>query len=509
MRDGKMLAADILLPSRKGKFPTIFIHTPYDRQFGGGPLPHELMSHELQDREHYAYVIVDWRGRYGSKDAARGKKILSHGEDGYDVIEWIARQPWSNGKVGMWGVSAVGAVQYDIALDQPPHLVCIVPASANMGLAYEQFYYGGVLQRYYLGVFDAVGHSAGKLVRAHPTPDRTWQEIRERMDESRIDLPILFITGWYDTHPDLKIETFNKIRGRQKHHYDDMKLILGPWLHTRLGQRKQGSEEYPAAEGVTDRAAMRFFDYWLRGLKDNEWNNEPTVRYFQMGADKWHTAHDWPPETDSTTYYLRAGGGLSLQAPGEESSDSYKYDPRDPTPTVGGNLIEVPKARLKIPVGPQDLRQKVESRDDVLIYTTEVLNENVHVVGQAHAKLYVSSNRKDTDFAVRLSDVHPDGRSILVTDGIQRMRYRKSLKQAELMKPGNIYEVTVTLPSTAMTFVAGHRIRITVSSANWPRFDANSNMDRRRLIRKTMVANNRVFHDDKHLSALKLPTLNH
>jgi uncharacterized protein len=504
MRDGQKLAADVLLPSAEGKFPTVFILTPYNREFGGGPLPSELMAHKAQDREHYAYVIVDWRGRYGSKEAAEGVKRIDNGKDGYDVVEWIAQQPWSNGKVGMWGVSAVGSVQYDVAMERPPHLTCIVPASANVGIDYNQFYYGGVLQLYYFNVFEAVGHGAGDLIKDHDTLDDTWKAIDARFDVSRVDLPVLFVTGWYDTHPGLKIETFQKIRTAGKRYQKDMKLLIGPWLHTRLGGPDQGELHYPQAEGESDRQALRFFDYYLRGL-DNGWEKEPVIRYFQMGENEWKTADSWPPRTETVSFYLERNRRLSAEPPSKSQPDSFVYDPASPTPTIGGNLIELPKAKMKIPIGAQDLRP-VESRSDVVVYSTEPLERDLAIAGDIEATLYTSSDQRDTDFAVRLTDVYPDGRSILVTDGIQRMRYRHSLEKAELIDPGKVYEVTVKLPPTATTFLKGHRVRIVVGSANWPAFEANPNTDRPRLIGPKMrVARNEIYHDPDHRSAIMLP----
>lgn len=508
MSDGKSLMADIFLPASEGRFPTIYIHTPYNRQYGGAPLPDELLATELLDREHYAYVIVDWRGFFGSKKAAEGVKRIDHGQDGYDVIEWIAKQSWSNGKVGMWGISAVGAVQYQIAMKRPPHLVCAVPASANIGFPYRQFYYGGVLERYYTSVFQHVGHGMQKVIMSHPTEDSFWQSVdaKAKSAKSNIDIPMLFITGWYDTHTALKIETFKEIRSLAKRYGDEMKLIIGPWLHTAIGKEKQGALSYPEAASYADRETMRFFDFYLRDQKDNGWDKEPPVRYFQMGSNEWKGTTDWPPKTVKVLYYLRAGGRLAKERPGDEAPDVYVYNPQNPTPTVGGSLIEIKKARLKVPVGPQDLSEKVESREDVVTYTTSVLSEDVIVSGDVKVKLYVSSDREDTDFAVRLSDVYPDGRSMLVVDGIWRMRFRKSTKEAQLMKPGQKYEVTIPLGPTAQTFLKGHRIRISISSSNFPRFDINPNIGRKRLLGpRFQVATNTIYHDSVYPSALILP----
>jgi uncharacterized protein len=353
-------------------------------------------------------------------------------------------------------------------------------------------------------VFEAVGHGAGDLIKDHDTPDATWKAIDARFDVSRVDLPVLFITGWYDTHPGLKIETFQKVRTAGKRYEKDMKLLIGPWMHTRLGGPDQGALHYREAEGEPDRQALRFFDHYLRGI-DNGWEKEPVIRYFQMGENDWRTVGAWPPATDSVPFYLDEGRRLKREPPARAQPDSYVYDPARPTPTVGGNLIELPKAKLKIPVGPQDLRE-VESRPDVVVYTSDVLDRDLAITGASEATLYVSSDQRDTDFAVRLTDVYPDGRSMLVTDGIQRMRYRRSLDKADLIDPGKVYEVTVKLPPTAITFLKGHRVRIVVGSANWPAFEANPNTDRPRLIGpKIRIAKNEIYHDPDHRSAIMLP----
>ncbi|MBM4043991.1 MAG: CocE/NonD family hydrolase, partial [Planctomycetes bacterium] len=481
MRDGKFLAADVLLPAAEGQFPTIFIHTPYKRESAAAPLPDSPFLKELLAREHYAYVMTDWRGFFGSKDAALGLNPTPlHGRDGYDAIEWIARQPWSNGKVGMWGHSAVGSVQFKVALEKPPHLVCAVPASGTIGAPYEQYYHGGVLKKNYLDVLLGVGHEkyANKdLLLAHPAKDVFWTLADLSFDRSRVDLPMLFITGWFDNNHDCKVAAFKELRTERKRHFGDMKLIIGPWHHAAFGKKRQGALEFAEAEEYTSQETLRFFDYYLRDRKDNGWGNEPPVRYLQMGANTWRHAPDWPPTYAEQVYYLRAGGQLALDKPGQEEPDTFVYDPHDPVPTVGGSNVElkaiVKQKRLQdmsLDAGPQDLRERVESRKDVLAYTTAALVQDLDVAGVVKVRLQVSSDREDTDFAVWLTDVYPDGRSMLVTDGIWRMRYRDSLVKSEAMVPDRIYEVTVPLEATAQSFLKGHRLRILVSSSNYPRF---------------------------------------
>jgi len=519
MRDGKFLAADVLLPAAEGQFPTIFIHTPYKRENAAAPLPDSPFLKELLAREHYAYVITDWRGFFGSKEAATGLRPTTtlHGRDGYDAIEWIAKQPWSNGKVGMWGHSAVGTVQFNVALQKPPHLVCAVPASGTIGAPYEQYYHGGVLKKNYLDVLLGVGH--GKyantdLLLAHPGKDAFWKLVDLSFDRSRIDLPMLFITSWFDDNHDCKLSTFNELRAEGKKHFGDMKLIVGPWHHAAFGKKRQGALEFAEAEEYTSRETLRFFNYHLRDQKDNGWKKEPPVRYFQMGANTWRHAPDWPPACAERVYYLRAAGQLALEKPDQEEPDRFVYDPRDPVPTVGGSNVElkaISKQRqwqeMSLDAGPQDLRERIESRKDVLAYTTATLEQDLDVAGVVKVRLQVSSDREDTDFAVWLTDVHPDGRSMLVTDGIWRMRYRDSMEKPVAMVPNRIYEVTVPLEATAQTFLKGHRLRILISSSNYPRFDTNPNSMEKAA--KPVPATNRVHHDTGHPSLLILPQPSH
>lgn len=515
MRDGKWLAADVLLPPGDGPFPTIFIHTPYSRRSAAAPMPGSPFERELLSRERYAYVITDWRGFFGSTEAAHGVKKLRHGQDGHDAIEWIAAQPWSNGHIGMWGHSAPGTVEYHVAAEQPAHLTCMVAGSANIGSPYEQFYTGGALNRHYLQVLESVGHMRYNpidLVLRFPFKNRLWQIAHRKTSRAKIDLPILFITGWYDHHVDLKLSTFNELRTPEKRHAGDMKLLIGPWHHTAFGKREQGILAYPEAEGVTSQETLRFFDYHLLGERGNGWGEEPAVRFLQMGANTWEASDRWPVDTAEQAYYLRADGALAGDPAAGEPPDSFVFDPGHPVPTAGGTTIDMRHASsealraISLPAGPQDLREPVEAREDVLRYTTDPLPEHAGVTGTMRAELYVSSDRVDTDLAVWVADVHPDGRSVLVADGIWCLRFRESLGRPKFMSPGEVYRVEVPMTATGHTFLAGHRIRLLVSSSNAPKFEVNPNVIwRRRGRARAEIATNRIHHDAAHPSALILP----
>jgi len=520
MRDGKSLKADIWLPAKTGEFPTILMMTPYNRKLLGASLPDPAFVENLLDREHYAYVIVDWRGFHGSKDAKTSRllRLLRHetllsqlSDDGYDTVEWVAKQPWSNGKVGMWGPSALARIQYFTAATRPPHLVCAVPAVSSYGYSYDTYYFGGVLKQGYLDILGRVGYGLQRQVLNHPSDDQFWRNLASLTNFNRIDVPMLIITGWYDLYPEGALAAFANLRrfggprARQ-----NARLLIGPWHHTAVGKLTQGELQFPQAENVNVSETRQFFDYWLRGQENNGWDRRPLVRYFQMGRNQWHEANSFPPANLSqSAYYLHGGKILSPSPPKINLfSSSFRYDPDNPSPTVGGMNVLLPKLAesAAMGAGPRDQRQRVEGRGDALVFTTEVLTNEVRFEGDAMVKLFVSSDREDTDFAIRLCDVYPDGRTMLIADGIQRMRFRDSQSREELMVPGRIYPVTVRLSPSAYTFLKGHRICVIVTSSNYPRFAVNPNVGRKRLLgRHKLVAMNQVFQDQTHPSALILP----
>jgi predicted acyl esterase/predicted dienelactone hydrolase len=522
MRDGAELAADVLLPAETGQFPTIFVFTPYNRKLLAAAVPAADAVSQLIDRRAYAYVIVDWRGFYGSKPAARanGKGGVNQvGRDGHDVVEWIAGRKWSDGKVGMWGSSALGAAQYRTAVERPPHLTCICPIVIRFGENYVQHYRGGVPKLGRTQARDAAGFTGtAELVHKHPVYDKWWFAVETFTNAGlgRLNVPVLAIGGWYDTETESLIETFARIRsGAGPVAREHSRMLIGPWDHCQAhaGPRRVGELDFAEAAGVSEKEAKLFFDYWLRGKKDNGWADRPVVRYFRMGENRWESAAEWPRTgARSSRWYLGAGGTLTTHAPeGAPASDGFKYDPRDPSPTVGGNNIyvagawggEVTKARS----GPIDQRAEVESRGDVLLYISPKLEEDVRLQGSARVRLFVSSDRVDTDVMVRLCDVHPDGRSMLVTDGAHRMRFRGSVEREELMRPGRVHEVTVKLPVTAHTFREGHRIRAVIGSSNYPRFAVNPNSGEHFVTDagKALLARNRIHRGGDCPSALILP----
>ncbi len=451
-------------------------------------------------------MIVDWRGFYGSSDAAIDAP--NYGEDGYDCVEWIAQQGWSNAKIGMWGISAVGAVQYQTAKEHPPHLVCGVPIVANYKQQYQRYYRGGVLRKTYLKILEMLDYKAEPIL-AHPIYDAFWKyaELVTTYPQE-IDVPMLLMAGWYDHHSysDGIFCIFNELRslgginGREHH-----KLIIGPWHHNHIGEAVQGQLEYPNAAGVSETEALNFFDYWLRNVP-NSYDNLPVVRYYQMGTDEWLNNESYPLDNVTPTFFFLHPAGVLYESNPVDicPPDSFYYDPRNPSSTIGG--IEIGYFLLH---GPYDQRWFVESRDDVVVFSTKVLDKDLVVAGEVKVQLYVSSNCLDTDFSVRLCDVYPDGRSMLVMDGIRRMRFRNSFETEKLMTPGEIYQLNIKLPHSALTFLRGHQVRLCVSSSNYPRFDINLNNGGSLYTPgDTLIALNRIYHDVNFPSALILPVKN-
>lgn len=505
MRDGKKLATDIFIPSGCTQCPVILIQTPYNRIWYrlGLPLGVKLNL----NASNYIFVIADWRGFYGSNASAYAGSP-TRGQDGHDAVQWIAQQPWSNGKVGTWGPSALGIVQFQTARENPANLVCIVPQVASpFTTSYLSYFPGGVYRTEYVEQLDALGYGLSATLLANPVKNVLWNYIENQNQYAdSILVPAFMIGGWYDHTISEMLPWFNDIRTqspvsvRDKH-----RLLMGPWVHggkgaAYVGSSVQGELSYPNAAGWSDSLAMLFLDHHMRNIS-NGWNSTPYVTYYQMGDNTWQNSPVWPP-TGLSNYKLYFHSDLTIDIGVPNSvltSLSFLYNPNDPSPTRGG-----PTLRQDMVQGPYDQDSAVESRNDVLKFTTAVLPQDVVMKGSAKVHLTVSSDRKDTDFAVRLTDVYPDGRSMLVNDGIFRMRFRDGYAAADtsVMVPNTIHECTIDLPATALTFKAGHRIRVDVTSSNYPRFNRNANTgnamypfgDGDTLV-NPLAANNKVYTD--------------
>ncbi|MEK6303560.1 MAG: CocE/NonD family hydrolase [Acidobacteriota bacterium] len=511
MRDGKALAADVYLPKLGSKFPVVLIQTPYNKNLmrpafeGKG----RYGAQSLFTDASYAFVVTDWRGKFASLSAQTPGTQPNLSEDGFDPIAWIAKQEWSNGKVATWGPSALGRAQYETARANPPNLVCAVPMVMALNLDYEVYFPGGAMWEEFPARLGQIGFGTNiiDLLASRAVKDDYWQKVAPRNYVKGEDLrvPMLFTGGWYDIYTDKVIAAFQtaySIGGEKAR--SNSRLIMGPWIHA-TDQVKNGQLEYPNAQSYGMKTAMAFIDYWAKGAPNDFDKQQPRISYYQMGENEWRATEVWPPKGSSERdYYLQPDRSLSAKAPPADSkAASFSYDPASPAPTIGGHVLDAALAP-----GPADQREKVESRSDVLVFSTPVLEKGLAIAGKVRLKLYVSSDRPDTDFTAILTDVYPDGRSMLVTEGIRRMRFRNTTSKEELMNPGEIYPITIELTNTALTFLKGHRARIIISSSNYPRFALNLN-DGGPMYKKGkgLVALNAVYADKKHPSALVLPVI--
>jgi predicted acyl esterase len=494
MRDAKYLAADLYTMDTLEPKPTILIQTPYNKfwyRYNMGNPNWQIPYDSLR----FNYLIVDWRGFYGS--AAAESASYDRGLDGYDLIEFIASKPWSNGKVGTWGASALGVIQFMTAKHKPPHLTCCVPMVADSKTAYADYYYGGDYLKELTQMRALLGFLPESLILAHYRYDIYWwlAEMLTSYPES-ISVPMLLITGWYDHNLDSPLQAYYALRDSSDVSIrDEHKLLIGPWTHGELGRLDQGELTYPDAVDSVRMPSFRIFDYYLCNI-NNGYESEPRIRFYMPGTETWEATDDWFSYGNQTdTFYLQPNGVLSHSPPGSANApDSFYYDPRDPAPSIGG--IRFNPFDPDVIVGPRDQRDSVEARDDVLVFTTPVFSEPLVISGNIRINLSASSNCEDTDFSVRITDVYPDSRSMLITEGILRMRFRNSYGQEELMVPGDTYSVFIELRNVAYTFMPGHRLRLIVSSSDYSIFDINlNNGDSLYVQGDTVVALNRIYHE--------------
>jgi len=506
MSDRIKLATDIYLPGDgTGKYPVIVARTPYNKSQGKG-----LAG--IARQRGYALVVQDVRGKFKSEGHHAiifGNEGLGEHQDGRDTLEWIARQPWCNGKIGSWGGSALGITQNMAAPLAPLELKAQHVAVAFSDYYSQAAYQGGafrtqLLERWLRGN-GLIEKNLDTFV-AHPQYDEFWKQLNFEKHVGTVRAPAVYTGGWYDIFLQGTINAFTEVQ----HHGGDggrgkCRLVIGPIGHGTFNQLK-----YPAnaAKGPACNDAFAWFDYVLQG-KDNAVAREKAVHYYVMGdptdpqapGNTWRQADDWPPPSKPTPFYFHPDGKLVRETPPQGSdSKTYSYDPKNPVPNVGGQ-------ELGVPLGPMDQR-KIEDRPDVLLFTTDELKEPLEVTGRLTAKLFISSDCPDTDFTVKLTDVYPDGRSMLVTDGIIRARYHQSFEKESLLEPGEVYEVNVDLWSTSLIFNKGHRLRIAVSSSNSPRFEANPNTGKPfRADKETRVAKNTLHLSSKYPSRMVLPVV--
>ncbi|WP_424008973.1 CocE/NonD family hydrolase [Haloferax denitrificans] len=523
MRDGVTLATDVHLPQEGESFPTLVHRTPYNK---AEDVPVGTIPTAVENG--YAVVQQDVRGRF----ASNGWFVpFSEGEDGYDTIEWVAEQSWSTGQVGMYGTSYRGMTTIQAMKEEPPSLVAAAPLVTPANFYHDLQYSGGAnnlgtsmawtasnsfsqisrlnvseseanaLREQLQALFQNWPDSAAQLPEIdisafdqgvapywrdwleHPTFDNYWQAIDVLAEVGDLSIPMVQAGGWYDIFLDGTTSLFSAVEERAPEVVrENQRLVIGPWSHLTypsadpVGDRDFGSE---AAYDLSGELVFPWFDYWLKDEGDGV-RSLPKVQYFQMGADEWRSADEWPPSSSTPTdYYLDgdipddgvSSGGLSTNEPAaEDATDSYDYDPLDPVPTRGGPLHMGPLQTA----GVVD-QTPVEERDDVLVYTSEALSESVAIAGDVEATLFVETTAPDTDFVARLVDVGPDGYSMNVTEGVLRARYRESFEEPEFLEAGVVYELTVDLRPVAHTFESGHRIRLDVTSSNFPKLDRNPN----------------------------------
>jgi putative CocE/NonD family hydrolase len=549
MRDGVKLYADIYRPRREGKFPVLVVRTPYGVQRDGGH------ANLIRFAQHgYAVIMQDTRGRYESE--GQWDPFRHEAQDGYDTIEWAAKQPWSNGKVGTQGGSYLGHVQWRAASLSPPSLVTAFPAVASTSIYHNWAYFGGafrlsfnfgwgavrmpnrimlpqfwhtekyapedwtygrILQHLPLGTGDL--QSSNQAVKhyrdwiKHQSYDEYWRAISDEERFGNVKVPVHTHGGWFDIFLAGTINGFTGVRARggSERARRETKMTIGPWGHGP--SRKFGEVDFgpTAMRSLFDRE-LRWYDHYLKG-EDNGIDREPPVEIFFMGVNRWEYSQAWPPlGARLTPFYLTSrgransvngDGTLSMNHSLGAASDEYLYDPNRPVPTLGGNnCCGTPTA-----AGPRDQRT-IESRDDVLVYTSEPLKAPLAVAGPIKLKLWASTDGRDTDFAAKLVDVHPNGFAMNIAEGILRARFRKGLDKMELLQPGQVYEFEIDMAGTANVFLAGHRIRVDLTSSNFPQFDRNPNTGADLgTSAEIRVARQRVMHTTQARSHVLLPVV--
>ncbi len=504
MRDGKSLAGDFYTIDSASVKPVVLIQTPYNKATYRVPSLFLDVSDTsgFWNIQSYHFVILDWRGFYASASAESSG--YDRGLDGYDAVEWIASRPWCDGNIGTYGGSALGDIQFKTAKHKPPHLVCCVPYIRDYKTKYSDYYYGGDYRKQHVEAMSGLGFLTPAVVLAYPTYGPVWMSIENNSDyPESIEVPILMASGWFDHYPGDCLRAFRDLRERSHPAVRNLhRMIMGPWTHMGVDKANQGELTFSGAEDFFDDYVKLFFDRFLRGA-DNDYEGTPVIQFFQMGEDIWFSTEDWFALGDRRdTLYLSLSGGLSDLPPAAPSGyDSLFYDPRDPSPSYGGACFN--PLDTTVVVGPVDISDTIESRGDVLIYSTGVLADDLRIDGGLRVELFISSNRLDTDFAVRLCDVYPDGRSIILTDGIRRARFRNGFTTGELLSPGTVYSVPVELQELAHTFISGHRLRIVLSSSDYPRFDINLNNGGAMYVAgDTLAAVNRVYTNSIYPSRL-------
>ena len=542
MRDGIELSANIFLPKVEDKFPVILVRSPYGK---GDEKQGEGLFYAARG---YVFVIQDCRGRGASQ--GQWEPFANETADGQDTQKWILNQPWCNGSIGTAGGSYVGFTQWMSAPNAGEYLkamFCVVPLVDTYG---DAAYVGGAFSlALMMGWGSLVSFRPGDEITilgwgnedwlrayrtlplctwdraidrkvqylrdwvTHPHFDDYWARRGVRNRWQDITVPIFTVGGWYDIFAKSVFDHVNTVRAtlRSQHAQGHQHLLMGPWAHGISQNGKVGDLDFGKDSVINLRDMQtKWFDHWLRG-EDTGADQWSPFRIFVMGRNQWRTEQHWPlKRTRYTQYYfhskgaantLKGDGKLSTTKPGNEPFDSFVYDPNDPVPTLGGcNLIGCP-------AGPRD-QTKAENRNDVLVFTSDELKTDLEVTGPVKVILYAASSALDTDWTAKLVDVHPDGRPVNLCDGIIRACYRESPQNPMLTQPGKIYCYEIDLWVTSNVFLPGHKMRVEISSSNFPRFDRNPNTGEpfgtgTKLIKATQT----IYHDVERPSHILLPVI--
>jgi putative CocE/NonD family hydrolase len=535
MRDGIALSTDIYRDVAVSKAPVILMRTPYDKS-------KQKANAEKYAEAGYVVVIQDCRGTRESEGVLA--PYNNEGQDGFDTIEWITRQAWCSGRVGMMGGSYVGAVQWQAAVEHPPGLAAIAP-QATWSSFYRNLYLGGAVRLSLISgwlagntpkpdgvqpadmneallrlplsdVDQAIGWPMPWLdaYLTHPEPNGFWKRLDLTNELPNLKMPALHVVGYYDFFSRESVGNFMIMQqARDPQTRKAQRLVLGPWDHGTVGKGKVAEVDFgPDAEVDTFALQLDWFDRHLKQDPAAIAKPFPPVRYFSMGDNVWHDAQTWPPEGFSATaFYLhsdskantRTGAGkLNREAPvGEEPADTFRADPANPVPACPVTKTRPMKAAVW---GPVDQRA-LEDRDDVLVYTSDALTEPLSFAGNVEAKLFVSANTPDADWAVKLVDVRPDGFAQNLATGILRGRYRDSLIESSPLQPDKVYEITVDLGPCAATIAKGHRLRVDICGSLFPLYDRNSNTGEGPFGARTLISTESVYHSSLKGSRIVLP----
>jgi putative CocE/NonD family hydrolase len=549
MRDGVVLYADVYRPAGNERHPVLVSRTPYSTE----RFPAAYEAGVYFSRRGYAYVFQDVRGRHESD--GRWEPFRDDERDGYDTVEWAAKQPWSDGKVAMQGGSYLGQNQWRAAQAAPPSLVTIFPSVASTSIYHDwitlngawrlsfNFGWGPVRQESRImqnpGVHTVEGlhaihydevqqhlplHTMQEVVGrrakfyddwlANPDYNEYWKPLNVEEVFAKIAVPVHTFGGWFDIFSQGTLRGYvgMSTKGPTERIRRGSNIVIGAWGHG--SSQKTGDIDFGAAAHVNELALqLRWYDYWLKGI-DNGLAAEPPVKLFLMGRNEWVFENEYPvARTDYRPLYFASGGNantdrgdgrLTWNKPsGSSTADRFRYDPNDPVPSVGGNNC----CGTPTPAGPRDQRT-IESRRDVLVYTSEPLAQELEVTGPVKVVLHASSNVPDTDFVAKLVDVYPDGTSYNMAEGIVRARYRDGVAAPSPLTQDKVYRFEIDLVGTSVAFLKGHRLRVHVTSSHFPQFDRNPNTGVRfGTTKEVRVAEQTVFHDAERPSHILLPVI--